>query len=381
MLLTQKLLRLLNSVFDKDARAFTAFRIRHESGRMRWRVEDHVLMGSVDGEDLFEVDLAGYTIRTLLEHLATLPGITVVSRASSEQLGLSAGALMDQLGDEATSNGDQVHAFTSVLWAYLDAMAVELREARRQIDEALLQMSAKTAEAEWLDEWGGYFGFPRKDGEADAAYSKRIIEEVLRPRGNNKAIEIGLRDVFGQDCKVIDLQRFGDVFPIYDGALVHDGTYPHNADAIPYYGLFKIVIGYDLLGGEDISGYINEVRSYVDTLRDAGTHLESVELTGSELDDTFSPPADGLSVQVLSAIATLLDALDEPTETVPVFPLVVGDAPAPGGTTPNSFAEQLAAPEESSDGVITYSTLYSGLRRYDAKVPHASGTTDALSLS
>lgn len=381
MLLTQKLLRLLNSVFDKDARAFTAFRIRHESGRMRWRVEDHVLTGSVDGEDLFEVDLAGYTIRTLLEHLATLPGITVVSRASSEQLGLSAGALMDQLGDEATSNGDQVHAFTSVLWAYLDAMAVELREARRQIDEALLQMSAKTAEAEWLDEWGGYFGFPRKDGEADAAYSKRIIEEVLRPRGNNKAIEIGLRDVFGQDCKVIDLQRFGDVFPIYDGALVHDGTYLHNADAIPYYGLFKIVIGYDLLGGEDISGYINEVRSYVDTLRDAGTHLESVELTGSELDDTFSPPADGLSVQVLSAIATLLDALDEPTETVPVFPLVVGDAPAPGGTTPNSFAEQLAAPEESSDGVITYSTLYSGLRRYDAKVPHASGTTDALSLS
>lgn len=381
MLLTQKLLRLLNSVFDKDARAFTAFRIRHESGRMRWRVEDHVLTGSVDGEDLFEVDLAGYTIRTLLEHLATLPGITVVSRASSEQIGLSAGALMDQLGDEATSNGDQVHAFTSVLWAYLDAMAVELREARRQIDEALLQMSAKTAEAEWLDEWGGYFGFPRKDGEADAAYSKRIIEEVLRPRGNNKAIEIGLRDVFGQDCKVIDLQRFGDVFPIYDGALVHDGTYLHNVDAIPYYGLFKIVIGYDLLGGEDISGYINEVRSYVDTLRDAGTHLESVELTGSELDDTFSPPADGLSVQVLSAIATLLDALDEPTETVPVFPLVVGDAPAPGGTTPNSFAEQLAAPEESSDGVITYSTLYSGLRRYDAKVPHASGTTDALSLS
>lgn len=381
MLLTQKLLRLLNSVFDKDARAFTAFRIRHESGRMRWRVEDHVLTGSVDGEDLFEVDLAGYTIRTLLEHLATLPGITVVSRASSEQIGLSAGALMDQLGDEATSNGDQVHAFTSVLWAYLDAMAVELREARRQIDEALLQMSAKTAEAEWLDEWGGYFGFPRKDGEADAAYSKRIIEEVLRPRGNNKAIEIGLRDVFGQDCKVIDLQRFGGVFPIYDGALVHDGTYLHNVDAIPYYGLFKIVIGYDLLGGEDISGYINEVRSYVDTLRDAGTHLESVELTGSELDDTFSPPADGLSVQVLSAIATLLDALDEPTETVPVFPLVVGDAPAPGGTTPNSFAEQLAAPEESSDGVITYSTLYSGLRRYDAKVPHASGTTDALSLS
>ena len=63
-----------------------------------------------------------------------------------------------------------------------------------------------------------------------------------------------------------------------------------------------------------------------------------------------------------------------------------GPAPHAGGPRATGvvvvdFAEQLAAPEESSDGVITYSTLYSGLRRYDAKVPHASGTTDALSLS
>ena len=381
MLLTQKLLRLLNSVFDKDARAFTAFRIRHESGRLRWRIEDHVLTGSVDGVELFEVALAGYTIRTLLEHLATLPGITVISRVSTEQFGLSAGALMDQSGDQASSNGDQVLAFTSLLWAYLEAMAVELREARRQIDEALLQMSAKTAEAEWLDEWGGYFGFPRKDGEADASYSKRIVEEILRPRGNNKAIEIGLRDVFGQDCEVIDLQRFGDVFPIYGGAFVHDGTYLHNADAIPYYGLFKVVIGYDLLGGADISGYVEEVSAYIDTLRDAGTHLESIELTGSKLDDSFAGAEDGSSVQVLSVIPTLLDALNEPTETVPVFPLVVGDASAPGGTVPNSFEDQLDAPSDATGGSIVYTTAYSGLRKYDAKVPHAGGEAGALTLS
>lgn len=381
MLLTQKLLRLLNSVFDKDARAFTAFRIRHESGRLRWRIEDRVLTGSVDGVGLFEVSLAGYTIRTLLEHLATLPGITVISRVSTEQFGLSAGALMDQSGDQASSNGDQVLAFTSLLWAYLEAMAVELREARRQIDEALLQMSAKTAEAEWLDEWGGYFGFPRKGGEADAAYSKRIVEEILRPRGNNKAIEIGLRDVFGQDCEVIDLQRFGDVFPIYGGAFVHDGTYLHNADAIPYYGLFKVVIGYDLLGGSDISGYADEVSAYIDTLRDAGTHLESIELTGSKLDDSFAGAEDGSSVQVLSVIPALLDALNEPTETVPVFPLVVGDASAPGGTVPNSFADQLDAPSDATGGSIAYATAYSGLRKYDAKVPHSGGEAGALTLS
>lgn len=383
MLLTQKLLRLLNSVFDKDARAFTAFRIRHESGRLRWRIEDRVLTGSVDGVGLFEVALAGYTIRTLLEHLATLPGITVISRVSTEQFGLSAGALMDQSGDQASSNGDQVLAFTSLLWAYLEAMAVELREARRQIDEALLQMSAKTAEAEWLDEWGGYFGFPRKGGEADASYSKRIVEEVLRPRGNNKAIEIGLRDVFGQESQVIDLQKFGDAFPEYDGVISHNGAHLHSASAIPYYGLFKIVIGYDLLGGSDISGYINEVRSYVETMRDAGTHLESVELGGSLIADAMhAEPTDSSNIQVLSAIATLVDAVQVPVEFVPAALIRVGDPPASFiNPNPDPFSEDAPVGAEFPSGTVSYTTAYSGLRVYNGAVPHAGGTSAALVLS
>lgn len=383
MLLTQKLLRLLNSVFDKDARAFTAFRVRHESGRLRWRIEDHVLTGSVDGVDLFKVELAGYTIRTLLEYLATLPGITVISRASSEQLGLSAGSLMDQSGDQATSNGDQVRAFTSVLWAYLETMAVELREARRQIDEALRQMSIKTAEAEWLDEWGGYFGFPRKNGESDAEYSNRIIVEVLRPRGNNKAIELGLRDTFGQESQVIDLQKFGDAFPLYDGVISHNGAHLHDADALPYYGLFKIVIGYDLLGGSGISGYLNEVRSYVETMRDAGTHLESVELGGSLIADAMhAAPTDSSNIQVLSAIATLVDATVVPSESVPASLIMVGDPPASFlNPNPDPFNDDAPSGAEFPSGTVSYTTAYSGMRSYNGAVPHAGGTSAALVLS
>lgn len=288
MLLTTKLIRYLHGVFDKDVHAFTAFRVRHTATDFSWSIADRIMTGRSGGAELFSVPLEGKTIRALLEHLATMPGVTVIGTSTPEQIGLSACALMDGSGRQAESNGDHVKAYTSILWAYLDAVAVELVAAKAQIAEALRQMSVKTAEAEWLDEWGGYFGFPRENSESDQDYATRIIAEVLRPRGNNKAIEIGLRDKFGQESRVIDLTRYGDLFPGYNGSIGHNGLYQHNSNAVPYYGLFKIAIGYDLLGGSDISGYVQEVAKYVETMRDAGTHLDSVDLGGSLITDSVS---------------------------------------------------------------------------------------------
>lgn len=297
MLLTQKLLRLLNSVFDKDARAFTAFRIRHESGRLRWRIEDHVLTGSVDGVELFEVALTGYTIRTLLEHLATLPGVTVVSRVSSEQLGLSAGALMDQSGDQASSNGDQVQAFTSLLWAYLEAMAIELREARRQIDEALLQMSAKTAEAEWLDEWGGYFGITRRADEGDQAYARRIIADTLRPKGNNIAIEEAIIELLGNyDASVVDAPMAEAVsYWRADGFLRADGSKQAAVVVRQHYGQFDVVAGFDLMSPEPLDEVAARIRRAVDGFRDAGTRMRQMSIAG-RIEDAAGPHSDAAAL-------------------------------------------------------------------------------------
>lgn len=369
MQLTQKLLRYLNGVFDKDARAFVAFLLQHTSPAFRWQVSERVLTGFDGDSPLFSIDLTQHTIRTLLNALAAEPGVTVLSRASTEQLGLSACALIDESNSPSLSNGDRVHAFTSILWAYLESVAVELVEAKRRIGEALKQMSVKTAEAEWLDEWGGYFGFPRKEGEADAAYSQRIIAEVLRPRGNNKAIEIGLRDTFGQIASVVDVQRFSAGFPLYNGAITHNGVEQYDATSAPYYGLFKITIGYDLLGGADITGYLNEVRAYVETLRDAGTHLESVELGGSVLDDDFPfAPADVASA--LSMVASLADALDAPSEEFPLMPVIMA-----------GVSEALSEPSETPVVEITYNVTYGGLRTFDGSVPFAGGTVESASLS
>jgi hypothetical protein len=371
MQLTQKLLRYLNSVFDKDARSFVAFFLRHESGAFRWRVAERVLYGYNGATELFAIPLEGYTIGSLLNYLASLPGVTVATQSSLEQLGLSACALMDGEGQQVLSNGDHVEAFTSVLWSHFESLAVELKEAKRQVVEALKQMSVRGAEAEWLDEWGSYFGIPRKDGEVDAVYGPRIIVEVLRPRGNNKAIEIGLADTFGQASRVIDLQKFGDVFPVYDGSIFHDSSEHYDAEATPYYGLFKIVIGYDLLGGADIDGFVEEVKAYVETLRDAGTHLESVELGGSQLSDDFPfAPTDGASIQVLSAIASLSDSVTGPTESVSTSAVALGQ-----------FSESLSAPDDAASGSIEYSILYSGVRDYDGSVAHVGISTESLVLS
>jgi len=385
MQLTKKLLGYLNSVFDKDSRSFLAFRLRHVSDAFRWQVSERVLRGYDGDSELFVLQLDDYTIRTLIDHLVTIDGITIIGAATSDQLNLSAAALIDAEGRQAASNGDWVQAYTSILWAYYEALSVELGEAKRQIAEALRQMSVKTAEAEWLDEWGGYFGFPREevvtsvyvptvaawdvasvtwDGEgitvggetlsivgpeSDEDYAARIIAEVLRPRGNNKAIEIGLRDKFGQESRVIDLTRYGDLFPGYTGDIDHDGLYQHDANAVPYYGLFKITIGYDLLGGADISGYIQEVRRYVERLRDAGTHLESVELGGSALSDAFPyPPVDDSAAISVSA---------------------------------DNFDETMTGSSDEATGVFVFNYSYSGVRSYGGVINHAGSGSDALGLS
>src|SRR3546814_4396237 len=85
-------------------------------------------------------------------------------------------------------------------------------------------MSTKTAQGEWLDELGGYYGVPRIQGENDASYGPRIIAEVLRPRGNNVAMEAAIKVYTGQDAKVTDVTLYGDPFPRYDATIRYDGT-------------------------------------------------------------------------------------------------------------------------------------------------------------
>ena len=52
-----------------------------------------------------------------------------------------------------------------------------------------LEMCLSTATGKWLDYWGEFFTVPRKNGEADSAYARRIIEYVIRPKTTIPALK------------------------------------------------------------------------------------------------------------------------------------------------------------------------------------------------
>ena len=257
MRLTKKLLSLIHRVFKKDPGQFIALRLRYSTGAMTWRVRDAVLTTVVSGGpgQSLTVDLTQYTVASLVGFLSSQPGYSVVYVDGSELAGLSARVLLDADGDIEKSNGDAIHGYTNVLFSYLEALAVELGAAEVQIVEMVKQMSTKTASDEWLDELGGYYGIPRLQSEPDTSYGPRIIAEVLRPRGNNVAIEAAIKVYTGQVAKVTDVVVFGSPTPAYNGSNTHNGAITYNATSKPRYGLFDVEYGYDLINGGSITEF------------------------------------------------------------------------------------------------------------------------------
>lgn len=369
MRLTQKLLSFLNRVFDKDPGRFLALRLRYDGG-MTWQVSEGVLTTNVtggSGQDL-SIDLSEYRIADLIVHLAAQPGYDIAYGDQTELSLLSARVLLDGAGDIDLSNGDHLYGYTSLLWSYLEAQATELQRAADQIPEALKQMSTKTAEGEWLDELGSYYKVPRIQGEGDASYGPRIIAEVLRPRGNNVAMQAAIKIFTGQDALVTDVTLFGPTFPLYDGAILHDGTWAHNAEAQPLYGLFDVQYGYDFINGGDITQFHDIVRGLIDRLRDAGTHLRSLQLRGSDLSDSFTPPTDPGAIPWASG-AALEDTLDAPD-----------DAQMSVAATFAPLSDDFTAPDGEIDLSIVYNYRYEGIRRYDGTIYHLGGETVAETL-
>lgn len=371
MKLTQKLLGFLHRVFDKDPVQFLAFRLSYVGGSMSWKVADGVLTTTVDGgpgENL-TVDLSDYTVRDLVPYLAAQPGYVVLSMDGSENADLSARVLLDDARSIDQSNGDHLYGYTSFLFSYLEAQAVELQAAEVQIRQALRQMNTKTAEGEWQDEHGSYLGVPRLQDEPDSQYGPRMIAEILRPRGNNVAIEMAITAFTGQDTKVVDVTLYGDTTPVYNASITENGAYHYDASPALLLGLFDVSYGYDLLNGSDVTNFRQVVTDLIGRLRDAGTHLRSLLLQSSVISDDFTAPTDGSAGQDLSATYTASDVADPPVE---------------GGFVVAASVDQLAdsatAPTEGMGLTITYNYAYSGLRTHNGLITHAGGTAPMESL-
>lgn len=352
MKLTQKLVGFLHRAFNRDPADFLALRLRYDGG-MTWRVEDAVLYTSVTGGSgaALEVDLTQYTLGELANYLSAQPGYSVPFRVTNELSLLGARILLDGSGNQDKTNGDHLRAFTSLTWAYLDANAVELKAAREQIYQMLRQMTVVTGEGDWLDEIGGYYNVRRRDGEVDSLYGPRIIEEVIRPRNNNKAIEIAIsRATGGLQSRVVDVEIVEDVFPAYNGDISFDGTYQYSATSKYRRNLFDVEYAFDLEGAEDIAPFQRRVLMLIDNFRAAGTHRRQILLTAGRMDDTGIVPTDGaLALQLTSAF---VEAVAVPTDIANVSAtLVLADSALP------------VADDETEITLLSAHT-YNGARRY-----------------
>lgn len=280
--LTQKLLLYLHRVFDKDPHPVLAFRVRYNGTGLAWSISNGVLTltatGGTGASHTFNI--ANFAIGQLAQFIAALPGYSVPYQDTSAYALLSALALLDSSGNENVSNGDHVYGYTTLLWSWMDANSSELGTAKRQIDNALAQMSTTSAQDEWLDELGGYYKVPRQQGELDPAYGPRIIASVLQPRGNNVAIGEAIKSITqaGQPVFVIDAINNTGFAITYNGLIHYDGSEFYDAGLGPSgaYGFFDVDFSFDFSGPVTQSIYFSQILTTVEDFRDGGTQLRAV---------------------------------------------------------------------------------------------------------
>ena len=365
MKLTTKLLSFLNRVFDKNPQRFLALRLSYD-GQMTWSVRDAVLTTHVVGGsgEALVVNLRQYRLAELMNFLGSQDGYSVLYSAPPDLAGLSARTLLDGDGDIGKSNGDHLYAYTSPLWVYLEAMASELDAARLQITEMLRQMVTKTAEGEWLDEIGIYYGVPRMPGEADRPYGDRIIAEVLRPRSNNVAMEMAIKEFTGQTATVTDVVLFDGATPAYNSLIQHNGLHLHNAVARPIYGLFDVMIGYNLLTGGSPAQFQQEVREIIGRLRAAGTHLRALELAGSVILDAFPFAPGDNAVEPVTVGAAFSDTATQGDDNALSSSLVLA-----------GMSDSFAAPADAETALaVTYNYQYNSTRTHNGAIRYTAGT-------
>lgn len=296
MSLVDRLLGRLTRKYDRTPDAVLALRLSYSGGSMVWTIADDTLTTAVVGGmgSNLSVDLTQYTLNTLAIFLAGQPGYSVLYLDQTGYANQGAIALVDGSKDITSTNGDHILVARNPNWAYMNAAAKELSLARIAIQAAPAEMSTTTADGEWLDVLGSYYGVPRELDEQDETYSPRIPAEVILPRQNNTAIELALQAATGQIGVCTDAVVYGNPLPIFDGSIAFDGRHFFNASAARIYNLFDLVIGYALEGNQTPNDYLTTIRAQVDRLRAAGTHLRNLTLGPSVMVDTAPYPTDDL---------------------------------------------------------------------------------------
>lgn len=121
-----------------------------------------------------------------------------------------------------------------------------------------IEFLIKSSTGVWLDEWGSWFGVPRRLGETDTNYSNRILATVTKPSSTIPAIEDSVKTYLGRpDATVNIYEPYRNIrkhnFSNFSGPdRFQDGTYWRS-------GVIDISID-DVISPELIQ-FINSIKS------------------------------------------------------------------------------------------------------------------------
>lgn len=190
----------LHSVFSADPAPVLALRVRHVAGAT-WAVAgQHLTVTADEVTTLFF--LPDYTIADLATALTAAGYVIEYQNPAIDHL--NAMTLIEGAGDQATSNGDHLTVFSSLLAVLQAAMGEALGAGEATIPVALGHLILPDTVDEWADVHGGIYGIRRLTAESDGDYTQRILAEVARNRANPAAM---IRNVLRLTGETITLRE------------------------------------------------------------------------------------------------------------------------------------------------------------------------------
>lgn len=114
-----------------------------------------------------------------------------------------------------------------------------LKDVTTSIDKALettyedikaldLEYSVQTASGEWLNEWGTWFGIPRKNNQSDSSYREDIFKYIFKQHSTANAYENKTKEILGEDTTVKIHETHNDVRMFNQSTFSGTGRYPDS---------------------------------------------------------------------------------------------------------------------------------------------------------
>jgi len=262
MRLVNKLVDAVHDAFDRSALPTDAITAQPNQN-LAFALQDDVIQVTVSNMVIDQIPVGGKTLQDVADRLAAYCASVTIVSGQETRAARTLVAARETLDDDGVRQVVLL-SYTSSLWMLMDAFAVELEAARQAVYAMLEQLFLQSAAADWLDEWGGYFGLKRFSGEVDYDFRQRITVSMFRQKCNNVALEIALAHDAGIEVSVVDR-------------------------ATP--GVFSVTLPFDIFGAGQPDAAIKKITTLINNIKAAGTQLGDVSLTDSIITDAVMDTA------------------------------------------------------------------------------------------